>query len=140
MISVNRLDNPVPEELFPLIKQLYPDMNYEKFLTYLSDMLKSGYFVIAAYDNQKLIALTGCWVSTKFYCGRFLQIDNLIVSQEYRGNAIGQKIMDFVFKEAKHLNCESIILNVYEWNTKAHRFYDKYNFEYLGKHRLLKID
>ncbi len=102
-------------------------------------MLEQHYFIIEAYDDKELVALTGCWIATKFYSGKYLEVDNFIVDRNHRGQSIGKQIMDYVLAEAKKLRCDSIVLNGYINNEAAHRFYNQYGFETLAKHRILRL-
>lgn len=138
-MKVVRIHAPVPEEIYPLIVQLNPELEFSIFSRYLSEMLSQNYFILGAYDGEKLVGITGCWIATKFYCGKYLEIDNFVIDASYRNQALGSKLMDAVFKEAEHQNCEAVTLNAYIWNEDAHRFYDKFQFETIGKHRIVRI-
>ena len=138
-ITVKRLENPEPIKIYPLIKQLHPELTYPLFYQYFMDMRNQNYFMIAAYDQENIIAMTGCWVATKFYCGRYLLIDSFVVDEHYRNQAVGSKIMDSVLTEAKRLKCDSVTLNAYLWNGAAQRFYGRYQFATIGHHMVLNL-
>ncbi|WP_235826627.1 GNAT family N-acetyltransferase [Acidithiobacillus ferridurans] len=40
--------------------------------------------------------MAGIWLGTRFWCGRYLDVDNVIVDPQYRGVGIGQQLMDWV--------------------------------------------
>ncbi len=139
MFDIRRVDNPEPHTIFKLISQLNPELSFAVFETRLRDMLTQNYFLLAAFEDEEMIALTGCWIGTKLYCGKYLEIDNFVVDEAHRSKSIGAKIMDRVFEEAKALKCEAITLNVYSWNDRAQKFYDAYGFESPGNHRVLHL-
>lgn len=134
-----KLFTPKPEELYPFIKKLNPDIHYKTYKNNLKEMIEAGFKVVAAYDKQKIVGISGFWINTKFYCGKYLEIDSFIVSEEFRRKGIGFKIIDFCIKIAKDNNCQSIVLNAYVDNLDAHKFYDKLNFKTKGMHRVLDI-
>ena len=134
---IKRIDCPNAGEIYPLISQLNEGLDFSSFEARLKDMLSQNYFIVAALDElENIVALTGCWLGTKFYCGKYLEIDNFIVDKKLRGQSLGTKIIEYVFEEAKRLQCDSVTLNAYIENHDAHRFYDQYQFERLGVHRI----
>ncbi|MGT2637991.1 GNAT family N-acetyltransferase [Streptococcus ratti] len=54
-----------------------------------------------------------------------LFIDDLCVSEEVRGQKIGQKLFDFALKYAKELGCYDLTLNVWNDNEGALAFYER---------------
>ena len=123
--------------IFDLIKQLNEDLTYEQFEQYLQNMLKMNYFLITATLNNEIVAICGCWSGYRFYCGKYLEIDNFVVSEKYRGQKIGDKMIKFLINLAKKQNYQKMTLAAYLENKSAHKFYDKYGFEYWGYHRVL---
>lgn len=54
-----------------------------------------------------------------------LFIDDLCVDSRVRGMHIGQKLFEYVRKEAERLGCYEVTLNVWEGNDSARLFYEK---------------
>ncbi len=54
-----------------------------------------------------------------------LYIDDLCVDENARGQHIGTKIYEYVKDYAKSISCDSITLNVWEFNETAKIFYEK---------------
>ncbi|MBY5033734.1 GNAT family N-acetyltransferase [Streptococcus gallolyticus] len=54
-----------------------------------------------------------------------LFIDDLCVDESARGQAIGQKLMDFAKEYAKELSCHNLTLDVWNDNAGAARFYER---------------
>ena len=54
-----------------------------------------------------------------------LYIDDLCVDENARGQHIGTKIYEYVVLYAKSIACNSITLNVWEFNESAKIFYEK---------------
>lgn len=136
---VRRIETPRAETLYPLIVQLNPTLSFERFCALLRDMLTDSYFLIGAFCGEKLLGVSGCWVATKFYCGRYLEIDNFVVDEPWRGQRVGEKIIQFAIAEAQRLGCEAVMLDVYTDNEAANRFYDRLGFDAIGWHRIVRL-
>ena len=54
-----------------------------------------------------------------------LFIDDLCVDQQARGQHIGERLFEYVKKEAKQKGCYEVTLNVWTGNISAEKFYEK---------------
>lgn len=61
-----------------------------------------------------------------------LELKRIYVLQEYLGKGIAQKLMDFYLHFATENKYETVWLGVWEHNTRAQKFYEKYGFEDSG--------
>lgn len=57
--------------------------------------------------------------------GKTIHLEDLIVSEKYRGSGIGMKLYEAVMAEAKNQNVRRVEWNVLDWNTPAISFYEK---------------
>ena len=57
--------------------------------------------------------------------GKTIHLEDLIVSEKYRGSGIGMKLYEAVMREAKSQNVRRVEWNVLDWNTPAISFYEK---------------
>ena len=67
-----------------VIKELYPSLTEEQYTEMLTSMLPHNYKQIAVYDENDCLGISGFWVGTKLWCGKYLELDNVIVSAKYR--------------------------------------------------------
>ena len=51
--------------------------------------------------------------------GKTIHLEDLIVSEKYRGSGIGMKLYEAVMREAKSQNVRRVEWNVLDWNTPA---------------------
>ncbi len=63
-----------------------------------------------------------------------LFIDDLCVDETYRGQHIGSSLFEFVKGEAKRFDCYEIVLNVWEDNVAAKKFYEAMGFKPKSSH------
>lgn len=109
--------------LFPLVRQLNPDLTHADFARYLKEMLSAGYRCVGLYRGEKLIGACGIWTSTRFWCGTYMEVDNVVIDQGQRNAGLGKLLMAWVEKEAKKLGCRLVIADSYTYNHASHRFY-----------------
>lgn len=121
-------------EQFGIIKQLYPEITIEKYQSYLQEMIPHQYKQIAVFEDETCIGLSGCWLGTKLWCGKYIEIDNFIVHSDYRKKGVGKMLTDYIDELAKEQNCTMIVLDAYTGNFKAHRFYYNQGFSPKGFH------
>lgn len=125
--------------LLPLIQQLNPNVGEERYAHLLDDMVAHGYRMLAVYEEAECIGLSGIWVATKLYSGRYLEMDNVVVAATHRSKGIGKLLCDEVEQLARREGCETIMLDAYLENEKAHAFYEREGFVRRGYHFLKKL-
>ena len=103
-------------------------------------MIGQGYQCAGAYIGERLVGICGLWVATRFYCGKYLEPDNVVVDPDYRSLGIGQSLMPWVYAYARELNCEVCELNSYVGSPRAHKFYFNEGFGVLGFHFQKRLD
>jgi len=123
-----------------IIRFLYPNITFETYETYLSNMVPNGYKQVAVFENKQCVGLSGYWYNTKLWTGQYLEIDNFIVHSEHRKKGIGKIITDFIDAKAKELSCTCIVLDAFTGNFTAHRFYYNQGYEPRGFHFIKTID
>ena len=115
---------------FYLLNQLTnsPCITYDNFCKQF-DLVNSRIYVIE--DNNQIIASGTLLIERKFIHNISLvgHIEDIIVSNQYRGKKVGKQIINYLINIAKKENCYKIILNCKE-NIKE--FYEKNGFKNNG--------
>lgn len=119
-----------------LLQHLNPTLQAAAYRTMLEDMIPNGYKQVAVYDGDKVIGLSGYWIITKLYCGKYIEMDNVVVNPAWRSRGIGQLLCNWIKEKAKSSGCKSIHLDVYAHNKHAHRFYFREGFMIEGFHMI----
>jgi GNAT superfamily N-acetyltransferase len=122
------------QSMFPLIKTLNKDMSKARFNALLKEMLPLGYRCVGAYEGTKLVGLCGFWVGYRFWCVKYIDLDNVVVDPTIRSKGIGRKMVAWVEKEGKKLGCSIAGLDSYTTAYSAHRFYFREGYSILGYH------
>ena len=126
--------------ILPLVQVLNPALDEALLATRLNEMVGQGYQCAGAYDGDMLVGVCGIWVATRFYCGKYLEPDNVVVHPDYRSRGVGQTLMAWVYDYARSLNCEVVELNSYVSSPRAHKFYFGEGFGILGFHFQKTLD
>ena len=85
-------------------------------------------------DGLLLAGVCGLWETTRPYSGRQLEPDHVVVLPEVRSLGVGRALMAWVYDLARAEGCETVELNAYLANTRAHAFYHGHGFTTLGYH------
>ena len=119
----------------PIISQLYPKIDIDQYSKYLDEMMEgNNYNMIGAYIDGKLVAVASYWVLTRFYCGRYIQIGNMVVDKDIRSKGIGSKLLAYVEQKGRERGCGKFILDSYTENKKSHKLYFNEGFFVEGLH------
>jgi GNAT superfamily N-acetyltransferase len=127
------------EEMLPnykLITQLSPQLTEEAYRTMLPDMVPNNYYQAAAFEDGKCIGVSGYWICTKLYSGKYLEIDNFVIDEHSRSKGVGKLVLDWMLDEARNNGCRTAMLDAYVENFKAHHFYYREGFIARGFHYL----
>ena len=63
-----------------------------------------------------------------YKCPKRGEITELVVSSKIRSNGVGQQLMNKMEEYFKSVGCEYIIIDVFAYNEKAIKFYDKQGY------------
>ena len=125
------------EEMLPrlaLIQQLTPSLTRAEYRSLLEAMIPHRYAMLAAFEGDACLGLSGYWIGHKLYCGRYLEIDNFVVDAAHRSRGIGQSLVDELLRIARREGCVHVMLDAYLENTAGHRFYERHGFVKRGYH------
>lgn len=104
----------------------------ERLQTILTD--HPHYELFGAFVDDKLAGVVGAWVATKIWCGRYLEIDNLVVDGGQRSLGIGGLLIQHLEALARERECTIIALDSYAANRPSHRLYHRLGFEIWSFH------
>jgi GNAT superfamily N-acetyltransferase len=120
--------------IIPLLKMLNQNILEEVLRERLDAMMQHNYRCIGIYDDTKLIGICGIWTLIKYYIGKHIELDNIIILPEYQNKNIGTKLMVWIEIYAKDNDCVASELNCYVGNKDAHRFWEKEGYEVIALH------
>ena len=77
-----------------------------------------------AEDDQKIVGLALYFYSYSTWKGKCIYLEDLIVTEAYRGRGLGRRLLDRVVMKAKEENAKRVVWQVLDWNTPAIAFYE----------------
>jgi GNAT superfamily N-acetyltransferase len=89
--------------------------------------------LVAVDASEKIIGISLWYMRYSTWKGLRLYLEDLIVTEEYRGRGIGKKLFEETIKEAGKLNVNGMMWQVLDWNEPAIEFYKKYGAEMDGE-------
>jgi ribosomal protein S18 acetylase RimI-like enzyme len=85
------------------------------------------YYAFVAEAGGRVVAFALYYIRYSTWKGQRMYLEDILVTETWRGRKIGQLLMDRLMVEAKDKNLHGITLQVLEWNEPAIKFYKKYN-------------
>ena len=117
-----------------VLNAIYPSLTIEEYDRELDQMLQHNYGQVAVFDDEICIGISGFWIGTKLWCGKYLELDNIVVLEKYRSKGVGKLLFDFLHKKAVEHDCTMLSLDSYTHNFKAHKFFYNQGFSPKGFH------
>ena len=122
-------------DIVHLAKQLNPNKSIEVLNISIIEMFRfSNYHCFGLYHNKILVGISSCWITVRFYSGKQIELDNVIIDDKYRSSGIGRKFLELIEIWAKERSCNTIELNTYVQNSRSHKFYFNLGYSILGFH------
>lgn len=118
--------------IIPLLKILDKNTSETLLISRLNEMLLQGYECVGIYENDKLIGTSGIWIRTKYYIGKHIEPDNVIILPEYRNQGIGEALMKWIYDYGQKQGCVGSELNCYISNDKGIKFWHNQDFKIIG--------
>ena len=92
------------------------------------------YEIVGAFIGGNLVGVCGAWIATKIWCGRYLEIDNLVVDPALRSSGVGTCLIRHLEAIGRERDCTLLVLDSYTANHPSHRLYHRLGFEIWGFH------
>jgi len=93
-----------------------------------------------AEHKSEIIGIALVYLRYSTWKGKALHLEDLVVSQKYRGFGIGTKLLDEVILLGKQLNVRRIGWEVLDWNTNAISFYESKGANILKDWHLVQMN
>ena len=93
-----------------------------------------------AEDNNTIIGIALVYFRFSTWKGRSLHLEDLIVTQKYRGMGVGTKLYRAVMQYAQSKDAGRVSWEVLDWNTPAINFYEKTGARILKGWSMVQFD
>jgi GNAT superfamily N-acetyltransferase len=127
-------------EIAVLGQQLNPSLTLQETKDYLIQMFEfEHYTCFGVFKESQLIGISSAWTTVRLYCGKQLEVDNVIIDPTIQSQGIGKLFFEYIETWAKDHDYKTIELNTYIQNAKSHKFYFNLGYSNLGLHFLKKL-
>lgn len=109
----------------------------ERFETIIAE--HPHYHPVGAFIGDQMVAFAAGWIATKVWCGRYLEIDNIVVHPDHRSSGLGSQLIQHLESVATERGCNLVVLDSYTSNHPSHRLYHRLGFEIWGFHFVKQI-
>lgn len=121
--------------VYALIKELAvfekepdePSVSLNQFIEDSESLFKA---IVAKTANQEIVGMALYYLGYSTWKGKMLYLDDLVVSESYRNQKIGKRLLDEIFRIAKKESANQIRWQVLDWNTDAIEIYKKYQVDF----------
>ena len=117
------------------LDQLHPEYRDKMAILNLNEVREyNGKCYLAIEDNKAVGLIMGTIPPyddndyLDYKCPKRGEIIELVVSSKIRSNGVGQQLMNKMEEYFKSVGCEYIIIDVFAYNEKAIKFYDKQGY------------
>ena len=124
-IQVRRLEPREWAGIFPIVVQLRPHLDQEEFLRRVQRQTHTGYELVGAFRDGRLIGVLGMRPVHTLVRGPHLHIDDIVVDEAERKSGIGRTLMDYAEADARSRGMNSVFLDA---RPEAIGFYETIGF------------
>ncbi len=110
MLTLSRIEPSAWAQAFPLIKQLRA-LDEAEFLQRVRRQSHSGYELVGAYRDGKLIGVMGMRPVHTLARGPYLHVDDLVVDEAVRGSGAGRALMAYAEADARARGMGAVFLD-----------------------------
>jgi len=92
-----------------------------------------SYQLLVAEVDEQVVGMALYFIKYSTWKGKGVYLDDLIVTENFRGQGIGKRLFDTVVEEAAKVGAKQLHWQVLDWNTPAIDFYKKYEAKLEGE-------
>ncbi|QHD01084.1 GNAT family N-acetyltransferase [Pseudomonas sp. S04] len=120
---------------FALMGVLRPHLNdQDRYVAQLVRQAEQGYRLLAAQEGERLVGLAGYRELENLLYGRFIYVDDLVVSPELQRSGVGAQLLNAVREQAVQRDCDHLVLDTGLHMPLAQRFYFRQGLLARGMH------
>ncbi|MFJ1259686.1 GNAT family N-acetyltransferase [Cupriavidus sp. CuC1] len=123
-LEIRRLSPPEWMQAYPVIAQLR-SLEEPEFLERTRLQSYSGYELVAAFHDGKIVGVIGMRPVRTLARGAHLHIDDLVVDATGRGSGVGRSLMEYAEADARARGMTAIFLDA---RPDAVPFYERENY------------
>jgi GNAT superfamily N-acetyltransferase len=126
LVQTRRLEPREWAAVFPIVAQLRPHLDAEEFLDRARRQSHSGYELVGAYRNGRLIGLLGMRPVHTLVRGPHLHVDDIVIEESERRAGGGRALMAYAEADARARGMTAVFLDA---RPEAIGFYQAIGYE-----------
>lgn len=133
MVSIREAQREDCAEIMALIKELAVFEKAEKEVSNSIEQLEKDGFgqnpiwkALLSEWEGRVVGMSLYYFRYSTWKGKRLYLEDLIVTNDYRGKGIGKALLDATQQVAKETGCTGMMWQVLDWNKPAINFYEEY--------------
>ena len=120
---------------FALMGVLRPHLNdQDRYVAQLVRQAEQGYRLLAAQEGERPVGLAGYRELENLLYGRFIYVDDLLVSPQLQRSGVGAQLLTAVREQAVQRDCDHLVLDTGLHMPLAQRFYFRQGLLARGMH------
>ncbi len=92
-----------------------------------------GLLVAEDPDAGRVIGISLYYYRYSTWKGKRLYLEDLIVTESYRGSGAGRRLLDATIEVARQTHCTGMMWQVLDWNEPAINFYEQFGTRFDGE-------
>jgi GNAT superfamily N-acetyltransferase len=133
-VDIRLIEKENLHSIIPFLQMLNEKIPVETLTERLEEMVKQGYECVGVFEGDRLVGICGLWFLTKYYVGKHVEPDNVIIHPDYRGTGLGEQMMEWIYNYARSKGCVASELNCYVSNTGGQKFWINEGYKIIGFH------
>jgi GNAT superfamily N-acetyltransferase len=127
-------------DCFPVMSELRPHLSLVEFITQVRRQQQQCHYQLVYLQADKSIeAVAGFRLSESLAWGKFLYVDDLVVTADRRSQGSGALLFHWLVECARSNSCQQLTLDSGVQRFAAHRFYLHHRMEITSHHFTLKF-
>jgi predicted GNAT superfamily acetyltransferase len=127
------------QRCFPVMAELRTHLVEADFVARVRRQQEAGYHLAFLTDKKIIKAVAGYRFSESLSWGKFLYVDDLVTAEKFRSCGHGQRLFQWLVKEAKARKCDQLHLDSGVQRFGAHRFYLASRMDIIAHHFSVKL-
>jgi len=122
------------EACFEIMAELRPHLKRQEFVSSVREMEAEGFRLIYLAIENKIVAAAGYRISTNFFMGKHLYVDDLVTTDAERSSGYGRRMIKWLLGKAERSDCKFLHLDSGTHRGRAHKFYFQQGFTIASYH------
>jgi GNAT superfamily N-acetyltransferase len=135
-IEIKHIESDVDlDASFPVMQELRPHLSDRAAYTaQIARQRTQGYRLLAAWRDGEIVGLAGYRLQDNLIYGRFIYVDDLVVSASLHRFGLGARLLQAARQQAVALDCTHFVLDTGLHMALAQRFYFRQGLLARGMH------